>query len=269
MWLVSEAGLDVVIVSYRSRDLLRACLASLRDPPRRRCMSSWSTTPRATARPRWSRGVPRGGADRQRREPRLRGRDQPGRSARGRAVRARAQPGHESREGALDHLLDADGRSSRGRDLRLPALSSPERRASTTPPSARFPTPLSALGHFTGLGRRPRAPAAAARLPRARVVRGGPVDAVNGAFMLMRRGDARRGRRSSTRATGCTWRTSTSATALAQAGWLTWYEPAAVATHVKGGSAGPHRSLRLNYAFHYGMYRFYRKHYARLALTCS
>jgi GT2 family glycosyltransferase len=47
-----------------------------------------------------------------------------------------------------------------------------------------------------------------------------------------------------------------------QAGWLTWYEPAAVATHLKSGSVGPRRSIRLDYAFHYGMYRFYRKHYA-------
>jgi hypothetical protein len=32
--------------------------------------------------------------------------------------------------------------------------------------------------------------------------------------------------------------------------------------HVKAGSSGPARSPRLNYAFHYGMFRFYRKHYA-------
>jgi hypothetical protein len=33
--------------------------------------------------------------------------------------------------------------------------------------------------------------------------------------------------------------------------------------HVKAGTSGKTRALRLNYAFHYGMYRFYRKHYAR------
>jgi hypothetical protein len=33
-------------------------------------------------------------------------------------------------------------------------------------------------------------------------------------------------------------------------------------THVKAGTSGPIRSARLNYAFHYGMLRFYRKHYA-------
>jgi hypothetical protein len=31
---------------------------------------------------------------------------------------------------------------------------------------------------------------------------------------------------------------------------------------VKAGTSGPVRSPRLNRAFHYGMYRFYRKHYA-------
>ncbi len=31
-----------------------------------------------------------------------------------------------------------------------------------------------------------------------------------------------------------------------RAGWLTWYEPAAVAGHLKGGSSGPARSLRLD-----------------------
>jgi hypothetical protein len=32
--------------------------------------------------------------------------------------------------------------------------------------------------------------------------------------------------------------------------------------HVKAGTTGPVRAPRLTYAFHYGMYRFYRKHYA-------
>jgi hypothetical protein len=49
---------------------------------------------------------------------------------------------------------------------------------------------------------------------------------------------------------------------MREAGWMTWYEPSAVALHHKGGSSGAIRSARLNYAFHYGMYRFYRKHYA-------
>ena len=124
-----------------------------------------------------------------------------------------------------------------------------------------FPTPLSALGHFTGLGRRP---AACGRLAayRAPEVERGPVDAVNGALMFMRR------------------------TALAEvglfdegywmymedldlcyrfreAGWITWYEPSATVVHIKAGTSGKLRGPKLDYAFHYGMLRFYRKHYAR------
>ena len=49
---------------------------------------------------------------------------------------------------------------------------------------------------------------------------------------------------------------------FAEAGWITWYEPTVTVMHVKAGTSGADRSLRLNRAFHYGMYRFYRKHYA-------
>ena len=45
-------------------------------------------------------------------------------------------------------------------------------------------------------------------------------------------------------------------------GWRVLYEPRATASHLKGGSAGSHRGPRLNAAFHYGMFRFYRKFYA-------
>ena len=50
-----------------------------------------------------------------------------------------------------------------------------------------FPTPLSALGHFSGVGRRLGASGRLAAAYRAPEVESGPVDAVNGAFMLMRR----------------------------------------------------------------------------------
>ena len=48
----------------------------------------------------------------------------------------------------------------------------------------------------------------------------------------------------------------------AQAGWITWYEPSVEAVHIKAGTSGHHRRLRLNYAFHYGMYRYYHTHLA-------
>ena len=43
---------------------------------------------------------------------------------------------------------------------------------------------------------------------------------------------------------------------------MTWYEPSVSVVHVKAGTSGQHRSFRLNRAFHYGMYRFYRTHLA-------
>ena len=123
-----------------------------------------------------------------------------------------------------------------------------------------FPTPLSALGHFTGAGRRPRSPAALSAY-RAPGVSSGRVDAVNGAFMLMRRsaldevGGFDEGYWMYMEDLDLSYR-------LAQAGWSSWYEPGASVVHVKGASAGRHRSLRLNLAFHGGMRRFYRDHYA-------
>jgi N-acetylglucosaminyl-diphospho-decaprenol L-rhamnosyltransferase len=123
-----------------------------------------------------------------------------------------------------------------------------------------FPTPLSALGHFSGIGRRERAPGALAAY-RAPQVEAGLVDAVNGAFMLMRRraveavGGFDEGYWMYMEDLDLCYR-------LAQAGWATWYEPSASVVHVKAGTSGPHRSLRLNWAFHRGMFRFYRLHYA-------
>ena len=49
-----------------------------------------------------------------------------------------------------------------------------------------FPTALGALAHFSGVGRRRQVPNRLAQY-RAPEVESGPVDAVNGAFMLMRR----------------------------------------------------------------------------------
>jgi GT2 family glycosyltransferase len=123
-----------------------------------------------------------------------------------------------------------------------------------------FPTPASALGHFLGVGRSERAPASLAAY-RAPEVGEGPVDAVNGAFMLMRRemldeiGLFDEGYWMYMEDLDLCYR-------AARAGWITWYEPSVEAVHVKAGTSGHHRRLRLNYAFHYGMYRYYRTHLA-------
>jgi hypothetical protein len=123
-----------------------------------------------------------------------------------------------------------------------------------------FPTPLAALAHFTGIG---RGEGAGSSLSQYRATHlgeddAGEVDAVNGAFMLCR------------------------AEAIAQvglldegywlymedldwchrfwdAGWKVFYEPGAVALHVKGGSSAKRRAPRQEVAFHRGMGRFYRR----------
>jgi N-acetylglucosaminyl-diphospho-decaprenol L-rhamnosyltransferase len=123
-----------------------------------------------------------------------------------------------------------------------------------------FPTLAGAAGHFLGVGRAARAPRALAQY-RAPDVVAGPVDAVNGAFMLMRRsafeevGGFDEGYWMYMEDLDLCFR-------FREAGWTTWYEPSVVVSHVKAGSTGPVRSVKLNYAFHYGMYRFYRKHNA-------
>ncbi|MEJ7582528.1 MAG: hypothetical protein WKF43_00285 [Acidimicrobiales bacterium] len=46
-------------------------------------------------------------------------------------------------------------------------------------------------------------------------------------------------------------------------GWPVLYGPEAEVLHVKAGSSGRPRRWRANYAFHRGMWLFYRTHYAR------
>lgn len=126
-----------------------------------------------------------------------------------------------------------------------------------------FPTPVGALAHFAGIGRHRLAPKALAqyRAPGLNPDSAGPVDAVNGAFMLIRRelieqvGGFDEGFWMYMEDLDFCFRAS-------EEGWQVFYEPAAIAIHHKSGSAGPVRSARLTRAFHYGMFRFYRKHYA-------
>ncbi len=161
--------------------------------------------------------------------------------------------------GALDYMLELMERKPEvgmsGCRLELPngTLDHAARRS--------FPTPLGALAHFTRIGRWKKAPARLAQY-RAPEVESGPVDAVNGAFMLMRRkaldevGLFDEGYWMYMEDLDLCYR-------FAQAGWITWYDPAVKVIHIKAGTSGKNRRPRVNYAFHYGMYRFYRKHYAR------
>jgi N-acetylglucosaminyl-diphospho-decaprenol L-rhamnosyltransferase len=123
-----------------------------------------------------------------------------------------------------------------------------------------FPTPMGALAHFTGIGRRRWAPRALAQY-RAPEVEEGQVDAVNGAFMLMSRaaldevGLFDEGYWMYMEDLDLCYR-------FARAGWVTWYEPTVEVVHRKHGTSGELRSPLLLYHFHRGMHRFYRKHHA-------
>lgn len=123
-----------------------------------------------------------------------------------------------------------------------------------------FPTPLSALAHFTGLGRRSDAPAALGQYRAAHLGDDDPgeVDAVNGAFMLCRA--------EAIREVGLLdegyWLYMEDLDwchRFWDAGWKVFYEPAGVALHVKGASSGRRRAPKQEIAFHRGMARFYRR----------
>jgi N-acetylglucosaminyl-diphospho-decaprenol L-rhamnosyltransferase len=252
--------LDVVIVAYKSRDLLRECLLSLRSYPTTSAVNAWVVDNASgdgtveTVKTEFPEveliesGTNLGFAAANNIAIR-----------RGRAPYVLAlNPDTRLTAGALDHMLDLlESDSSIGiAGCRL------EREDGTFDHAARrsFPTPLGALAHFTRIGRHSRAPARLAQY-RAPWVERGPVDAVNGAFMLMRRaaldevGLFDEGYWMYMEDLDLCYR-------FQQAGWVTWYEPNATVVHLKAGTSGRYRKPRLNYAFHYGMLRFYRKHYA-------
>jgi N-acetylglucosaminyl-diphospho-decaprenol L-rhamnosyltransferase len=249
-----------VIVAYRSRELLRRCLASIRErtaaiEPQVIVVDNASddgtvemvreTFPEVAVVP-LTENVGFGAANNLA-------------IRRGRAPYVLAlNPDTRLTDGALDRmveLMDADpsiGISGCRLEREDGAFDHAARRS--------FPTPLGALGHFTGLGRRSDAPEGLSQY-RAVSVESGRVDAVNGAFMLMRRkaldevGLFDEGYWLYMEDLDLCYR-------FAVAGWVTWYEPDVTVIHVKAGSSGRFRSLKPNYAFHYGMFRFYRKHYA-------
>jgi N-acetylglucosaminyl-diphospho-decaprenol L-rhamnosyltransferase len=123
-----------------------------------------------------------------------------------------------------------------------------------------FPTPLSALAHFTRIGRSDSAPV---RLSQYRATdlgedEPGPVDAVNGAFMLVR-ADAIGEVGLLDEAYWLYMEDLDWCYRFWQQDWTVFYEPSGVVLHVKGGSSGRRRRFRQEVAFHRGMGRFYRK----------
>ena len=120
-----------------------------------------------------------------------------------------------------------------------------------------FPTVAGALTYFTGIDRL----WPGVRQYTAPEVARGPVDAINGAFMLIRR-DALEEVGLFDEGYWMYMEDLDLCYRFKLAGRPVLYEPDATASHVKGGSVGGHRSPRLNVAFHCGMHRFYRKFYA-------
>jgi GT2 family glycosyltransferase len=126
-----------------------------------------------------------------------------------------------------------------------------------------FPTLLSALYYFSGLARRfPRSPYfaqyTAAHLG---IDEAGPVDAVNGAFMLVRRSAVDEVGQLDERfwlwAEDLDW-----CQRYWERGWKVLYWPEAEVVHLKSASVGDRRSLRLNFAFHRSIWLYYAKHQA-------
>lgn len=253
--------LEVVIVSHGAEGLLRRCLSSLEEHPPQVPMrvtvvdsGSADGTPDMVAREFPSvRLIRRGNI---------------GFSAANNLVLAEPgegpvlllNPDTEVRQGALDAALarlEAEGRLGMvGCKLVTPSgeLDHACKRS--------FPTPLGALAHFSGIGRR----SGSDRLSQYRATHlgddePGEVDAVNGAFMLVRRealrevGPLDEGYWLYMEDLDWCYR-------FWQRGWPVFYEPAGEVLHVKGGSSGARRRPRQEIAFHRGMGRFYRKFYA-------
>jgi GT2 family glycosyltransferase len=177
-------------------------------------------------------------------------------------------PDTELSDGALDYMLDVIREKP---EVGIAGCRLVQRDGAFDHAAKRsFPTRLSALAHFTGLGRSPRAGARLAqyRAPELSEWEAGDIDAVNGAFMLVRHeameqvglldeGYPTPGMED------LDW-----CYRFKEQGWKVWYDGGTTIVHVKGGATveartrGRYRSLKHNVAFHRSMTRFYRKFYA-------
>ncbi|NLT06940.1 MAG: glycosyltransferase family 2 protein [Solirubrobacterales bacterium] len=252
--------LEVVIVSYRCRDHVLACLDSLERHPLRggemvvHLVDNASGDGTVEEVRRRFPAVEVVALDRN-----------AGFSVANNVVLARARaeyvlalnPDTEATEGALDHmvaLMDANP------DVGMAGCRLVQPDGTFDHAAKRsFPTPLSALAHFAGIGRRSDSRALGGyRAPDLGERERGEVDAVNGAFMLVRR-DALADVGLLDEAYWLYMEDLDWCYRFHQAGWKVLYDGGATFVHVKGGAAGTWRAPRQNVAFHRGMGRFYRK----------
>jgi hypothetical protein len=176
-------------------------------------------------------------------------------------------PDTEMGEGVLDHML---GVMEERPDVGVSGCRLVMRDGTFDHAAKRsFPTPLGALAHFLRVGRSDRAPAwlKQYRAPELGEHDAGPVDSLNGAFMLIRRealeqvGLLDEGYWLYMDDLDWCFR-------FHRAGWGVWYDGSVTVLHVKGGTTvterrgARHRAVPQTIAFHRSMGRFYRKFYA-------
>ena len=167
-------------------------------------------------------------------------------------------PDTELRPGVLDHMvkLMEDEPSIGAAGCRLVDRENrPDHNAKRG-----FPTPSAAVAHFADpVWRRLTGRASSYRNEDVPEHAEADVDAVSGAFMLVRRqvlddvGLLDEGYWMYGEDLDWCYR-------IKRAGWRVVYDGRVTTLHVKGGASGQHRRLRQNLAFHRSMGRFYRKH---------
>ena len=238
---VDEVELEIVIVSHGAEQLLRNCLRSLaRHPSRRRSRVTVVDS-----------GSKDGTPDMVQREfPDVRLVRQPniGFSAANNVVLKEAaapytlllNPDTEVRDGTLDSSLDRiESEPSIGMvGCRLVTESGDLDHAC----KRSFPTPVGALSHFVGIGLRrdvPR-PVSQYRATHLGEHEAGEVDAINGAYMLIRR-EALQQVGPLDEGYWLYMEDLDWCRRFWQAGWTVFYEPSGTALHVKGGSSGKRR----------------------------
>lgn len=256
---MSEPKLEIIVVSHGSFDLLRRCLRSLEEHPIREGMKvtvvdsgSPDDTPDMVARE-----FPKVNLIRERNI---------GFSASNNLAIKNSRspyllllnPDTEVSEGALSDSLDRIESDPTVGMLGCRLITE----SGTLDHACKrsFPTPFSAIAHFTGLG---RMAGAGSRLSQYRAsalgeFEAGDVDAVNGAYMMVRR--------EAVEDVGLLdeayWLYAEDLDWCRRfwlAGWRVRYEPSATVLHVKGGSSPQRRRYRQEIAFHRGMGRFYRR----------